>query len=131
MKAFQQRPDAHDRRKRLRIPAQWKLFLFQGADTHPLETTTRDISSEGFYCFIPVPLLPGQMLQYLLLMPTSGSSEPLLCLEGTAQIRRLENLKEGYGIGCQVQEYHILTLGPQELREEIERRRQKAASSLS
>jgi hypothetical protein len=117
MQASPSRQELHDRRRRPRIPARWKVYLSRESDAYRIETVTRDLSSEGFYCWIPEPILPGQTLSCMLMMPSLGSFGEQICLKGKIQVMRLENVKEGYGIGCQIQEYNIVTIQAGQIQE--------------
>jgi hypothetical protein len=46
----------------------------------------------------------------MLMMPSLGSFGEQICLKGKIQVMRLENVKDGYGIGCQIQEYNVVTI---------------------
>jgi len=106
MRASQEQ-EFRDRRRRPRIPARWTVYLSRESDSHPLETFTRDLSSEGFYCYVPEPMLPGQRMECTLMLPNHGNLDDGLCLRGSVQVVRLENSGQGFGIGCQILEYNI------------------------
>jgi hypothetical protein len=96
------------------MPARWTVYLSRESDTHPLETVTRDLSSEGFYCYVPEPVLPGELLDCALMIPSHSKTEDLLCLKGQVQVVRLESIGHGYGIGCQLRNYSIVPLNTQQ-----------------
>ena len=55
-----------ERRKRMRIRLHWRVDLLAVRDSHGIESVTRDLSTCGFYCLSPVPLVPGERIRYKL-----------------------------------------------------------------
>jgi len=110
MTASQERWDFQDRRKRPRMPARWTVYVSRESDSYPLETMTKDLSSEGFYCYTPERIPPGELLECTLMIPTHSKTEGPLCLKGHVKVVRLESVGHGYGMGCQFRDYGIVTL---------------------
>lgn len=110
MSASQEHWTLHDRRRRPRIPAHWPVYLVRESDSHPLETVTKDLSSEGFSCYVPEPVPPGQFLECALIIPSHAKSADHLCLKGRVQVIRLETVGDLYEIGCRLHDYSIGTL---------------------
>src|SRR5690349_18741009 len=51
-----------DRRQRRRTPVRWPLTLWRDG-TDAVETVTANLSSSGFYCLSPMPLMPGDLVR--------------------------------------------------------------------
>jgi hypothetical protein len=106
-------PEA-DRRRRVRLPLSWKIYLLRASDTHPLETRTRNLSSEGFYCLVPEPFVVSECVRCTIFVPVMESvtdvehDRDFLMLECGATVLRIENLGlKSYGIGCRIDNYRI------------------------
>jgi hypothetical protein len=102
-----------ERRKRerlyLRLPV---LFLREEADG-PLQTETRNISNNGFYCITPHPFAPGEKLRCLIGVPTRSSEKrelkDRLYLEAEVDVVRIVvNNGDGFGVGCRISDYRVL-----------------------
>jgi hypothetical protein len=100
-----------DRRRRVRLKLSWTVYVWTDRHTKPIEGRTRDVSSEGFYCFVSAPIQAGEDVAYTIMMPTfnaDGGSE-FICLEGHGKVVRLESLPAGtYGIACHIRDYNVL-----------------------
>ena len=100
-----------ERRKRSRAKVNWpvRFLLPGGIDT--LETVTQDLSSQGFYCLMKVPLAAGERVTCILALPGHFPAGPeWMLLECKAQIVRVETLDESefYGVGCRIEDYRFL-----------------------
>ena len=115
MRTGEAQRDCIERRKRPRISVHWTVYLFRDAGSHPLESTTTNLSSSGFHCCVPEPIPPGERMECAIVIPNHCSQDNVLCLQGNVQVVRLENTGSGYSIGCQILEYSIITLSAQEL----------------
>lgn len=117
MSADQVRREFRERRKHPRMPVHWTVYLYGKSDTHPVESVTVNLSSDGFFCCVPNPIQIGELLECTLIIPSHGSPDPndLLSLRGIAQVVRLESVGSGYGIGCQIREYNIATISVQRI----------------
>lgn len=67
---------------------------------------------EGFYCYAEQRFLPGDCLQFIMLLPPT-TKNPLtiggLCLHGTVQVARFTLTADArYGIGCHLTSYRVL-----------------------
>ena len=102
-----------DRRKRKRVPVHWpvRLFRLQGQS---VESTTENLSSGGLYCITPVPFKPDEHLQCEITLPgeSFGSSGLFLRLQCRIKVRRVERLLSGFGVGCEIEDYALLTESP-------------------
>src|SRR4051794_37975293 len=60
-----------DRRKRARTRLHWPVLMFRHKHgSNAVESTTRDLSSGGFYCLTDVPLTEGEDLVCSIKVPT-------------------------------------------------------------
>jgi len=97
-----------ERRKRVRFRVHWPLLLRkEGQDTE--ETTTQDLSSEGFYCLSKQTFTVGETVSCALQIPTNdhgGKNSYLVC---RVLIVRVEERASGgeYGIACRTQDYRF------------------------
>ena len=114
MSASQERWEFIERRKRTRIPVHWTVYLTRETDSHPLETVTVNLSSEGFYCRVPAPIIPGEHMDCMLLIP-NHCRDYVLCLQGKAEVMRLETKGPDFYIGCRIHNYNIVTLSPHQI----------------
>jgi PilZ domain-containing protein len=100
-----------ERRKRPRANLSWTVQLFRPGDPQPILGQTRNISSEGLYCVIAQPFVVGEVVAYMLLVPTfdAGHQENLIRLAGRLKVLRLEPLTGGlYGLAGQVRDYNVV-----------------------
>jgi PilZ domain-containing protein len=99
-----------DRRKRKRVPLHWPVRLFRH-EGQAVESTTENLSSEGFYCISNEPFKPGERLQCVMAIPggSVGSSEAFVLLQGHVTVTRVERLQGGVGLGCHIEDYALLS----------------------
>jgi hypothetical protein len=110
--AHDPRRTAVDRRKRARTRLHWPVLMFRhrhGADA--VESTTRDLSSGGFYCLTEVPLTEGEDLVCSIKVPTHDpQGKHLECaLECKVRVVRVVPGAAGdlFGIGCRIETYRF------------------------
>jgi hypothetical protein len=100
-----------ERRKRARTKVHWALLLFQDHAGEAVETVTRDLSSNGFYCLSRIPFVCGEVLVCSLQIPTYEplNNEKTLTLECRARVVRSEpGAGDGLcGIACQIEDYRF------------------------
>ena len=103
-----------NRRKRRRVPVHWPVRLFRQPGKPPVETTTENLSSEGLYCITKEAFKPGERLQCEIIIPgeSLGPSEPFLRLQCHVTVRRVEHLQRGFGLGCHIEDYALLSGSP-------------------
>ena len=104
-----------DRRKRTRFPLHWTVRLFRQPGRASVESITKNLSSEGFYCITSEPFKPGERLQCIIVIPGGGNFglESSVTLECHVTVRRMEQLASGFGLGCYIEDYSLVTdLGP-------------------
>ena len=101
-----------ERRRRVRSQVHWQVCLFGEAAGRTVQTTTENLSSSGFHCFSPVPLVAGEVLICLLSVP---SHQPLnngrsLRLECKVRVVRVESADDRHfhGIACQIEDYRFI-----------------------
>ena len=79
-----------------------------------MESRTRNVSSEGFYCLCPELLVPGEELECVILIPAEDPKfrEDALGLQCRARVVRVEKSdREGlFGIGCRMEDYRAVPL---------------------
>jgi hypothetical protein len=100
-----------ERRKRTRIGVHWPLILTRDHAAESIETVTEDLSSDGFYCFSPKPLLPGEVIFCTLKAPTHDpkADRHTIVLECKAVALRAEATVDGlFGIACRIEDYHLI-----------------------
>ena len=99
-----------DRRKRKRVAVHWPVRLFRtGRPSVP--STTENLTSEGLYCIIQEPFKPGERLQCEIVIPAGsfGSAESFIRLQCHVTVRRVEHLRRGFGLGCHIEDYTLLS----------------------
>jgi len=99
-----------DRRKRPRILVHWPLLLTVEGGSEAIETQTQNLSSGGFYCFSPKPLMPGEALVCTLKAPAYDpkSDQRTIALECSAVVLRAEARPDGlFGLACRIEDYHL------------------------
>jgi hypothetical protein len=104
-----------DRRRRPRLLLTWTIYLTSSSDPHRIEGRTKDLSSDGFYCFAPERFAVGTDVSYNLVVPggVAAVQKNLIVLEGHAEVVRVEPAAAGvYGIACRVRDYKVLPANP-------------------
>jgi len=103
-----------ERRRRARTQVHWPLMLLRDHGSDAIETSTQNLSSNGFYCFTPEPLKPGESLLCTLRLPAHDpkGEERSLSLECTVMVVRAEAAADGhFGIACRIEDYHLVRSG--------------------
>ena len=98
---------AGDRRKRVRVPVHWPVRLFGGVGRPAVETATENLSSEGFFCISNQRFEAGERLECEIVLPAEslGTPKTSLKLQCCVIVRRVEHRRDGFGVGCQIEEY--------------------------
>jgi hypothetical protein len=103
-----------ERRKRARTNVHWAILLFQDQSSEAVETVTRDLSSNGFYCLSRIPFRCGEVLTCCMQVPTHEpfNNAGTLALECRARVvRRDPGKADGLcGIACQIEDYQFATV---------------------
>jgi PilZ domain len=100
-----------DRRKRRRVSLHWPVRLLRQRGMPPVESITENLSSEGLYCITKEQFKQGQRLQCEIVIPgeSFGSPEPYLRLQCHVTVRRVEHIHGGFGLGCHIEDYSLVT----------------------
>ncbi len=72
---------------------------------------TQNLSSTGFYCLSPSPLMPGDYVVCTLKLPAHDpkGEERILALECRVRIMRAEAATDGlFGIACRIEDYRLI-----------------------
>lgn len=101
-----------DRRRQPRIDLALPVVLFRSKDGIRVETHTKDLSSDSFYCVLDRPFSPGEQLDCEIEIPGDdrGSiQEPGLCLECQVRVVRVvtAGTQKGFGIAFQLEDYSV------------------------
>ncbi len=101
-----------ERRRTSRAALNWTIYITCGGLKHPLRTKTRDISSDGFYCFLNKPLKPGERIECDIVMPTHDMRDTadVAHLHCRARVVRIEQTEEEgeFGVACRIEDYAIV-----------------------
>jgi hypothetical protein len=102
-----------ERRGVERLPLRLPVLLLRPDAGTPISGETANINHEGFYCITSDPLSPGDRVACLIALPVQPSSsahgDPLY-IEGQVEVIRLvEDNDAGFGIGCRIFQYHVIT----------------------
>jgi hypothetical protein len=101
-----------ERRRNPRAPLHWTLYLTCTGSSHPLRTTTRNISKDGFYCVLHQPVIPGERIECDIVVPTHRSQNPddVVYLRCRAQAVRVEKLGASaeFGVACRIEDYCVI-----------------------
>jgi len=99
-----------ERRRWVRTRLHWHVQFFGLGETGNVETTTQNLSSQGFYCISPVPSVPGERFICTLKVPAHqpDSADRLLSMECQVRILRVDPAEGSYGFACQIEEYQFL-----------------------
>ena len=109
--------DSQERRRNRRAPLSWLIYLKGESFAQPILTRTKDISSEGFYCFLKQPVRPGEHIDCDIVVPTHSTrdSSDAVYLSCRARAIRVEEVAGGqeFGVACRIEEYRVIsTEGP-------------------
>lgn len=102
---------AGERRRRPRAVVSWGVQLHYASAPLRVEGRTSNVSSEGLYCVIHVPFKVGELIDYVLAIPTVDAEHriDLLRFHGQAEVLRVEAVDgDLYGIACRVCDYKVI-----------------------
>jgi hypothetical protein len=104
-------PLIEERRKRKRIPLHWPIRLFRQSSTPSVESTTENLTSNGFYCVSSEPFQLGEWVECIIAIPADslGYSNAPVCLQCRSRVMRVENQTAGFGLGCYIESYDLLS----------------------
>ena len=100
-----------ERRKRKRIALHWPVRLFRDPATPSVESTTENLTSNGFYCISKEPFELGERLECIIAIPAGsfGYNESPIRLQCRVRVARVEGQQDGFGVGCYIEDYDLLT----------------------
>jgi hypothetical protein len=101
-----------ERRKRVRTRLHWPVLLFRDRPgTDAIESVTRDLNSNGFFCMSQVQLVEGEKLVCSLKIPTHDPHGKHLerTLECRVRVMRVVPQEAGdyFGVACRIEDYHL------------------------
>jgi hypothetical protein len=99
-----------ERRKRKRIALHWPVYLFRDQSAQSVESTTENLTSNGFYCVSKELFQPGEQLKCVISIPAGafGYSEAPVRLQCRVKVMRVEDQSENFGLGCYIEDYELL-----------------------
>jgi hypothetical protein len=110
---------AVERRRRPRAALNWPILITRGSSPHPMETTTINVSSEGFYCLLPEAVTAGERVECTIRIPAPNPdrSDAALRLQCRAQVLRVENygVPGIFGVACRIEDYTVARLTPEHM----------------
>ena len=100
-----------DRRNRRRIALHWPVLLFRQTGGKSVQSMTENISSEGLYCVTEGLFKTGEHLRCEIVLPAQGLGygESFIRLQCNITVKRVEYHQRGYGLGCHIEDYALLT----------------------
>ncbi len=100
-----------ERRKRKRIALHWPIRLFRDPTAPLVESTTENLTSNGFYCVSKEPFQLGERLECIIAIPAGsfGYNESPIRLQCRVRVARVEDQSDGFGLGCYIEDYDLLT----------------------
>jgi hypothetical protein len=108
-----------ERRKRPRAALHCALLITRSAHGQPLETTTVNVSSEGFYCLLSEAVTAGERVECTIRIPARSQdrSDVWLCLQCRAQVLRVDQygVPGMVGVAFHIEDYTIARLTPDRL----------------
>jgi hypothetical protein len=110
MRVFDAAAPSTDRRRRTRLKLSWAVLLRMRTGSQPIEGWTKDVSSDGFYCFAPEPLDIDVDASFTISVPVFDAERrrDMFRLDGKARVVRVEPLGNGlYGIACRIEDYRV------------------------
>lgn len=98
-----------ERRKRMRVRLKLPVRFHPGKDLAPIESTTCDISSEGFFCLTPRAFAPGESVACSISWPAhapDGFDKPFIIQCEVRVVRCEHDTSSGmFGTACHIEEY--------------------------
>ena len=101
-----------ERRRIPRAALHWTVYLLLPHSSHPFRSRTRDISRDGFYCFLKQPVVPGEHIECDIVVPTHNELNPadMVYLHCHAVVVRVEQTADehGFGMACRIEDYRVV-----------------------
>lgn len=100
-----------ERRKRTRIALHWPVYLYRDQGAPPVESTTENLTSNGFYCVCKERFQQGEQLECVIAIPEGafGYSAAPIRLQCRVKVMRVEKQMNDFGLGCSIEDYELLT----------------------
>ena len=101
----------HDRRRRPRVALCWTVYLLRDSSDRPIESRTKNISSEGFYCYVAEPLNAGDVICSIIHVPAAdpARSERTIALHCRCRVLRVEAVSAVmFGVACRIEDYIVV-----------------------
>jgi hypothetical protein len=100
-----------ERRKRKRVALRWPIRLFRDQNAASVESTTENLTSNGFYCVSKEPFQLGERLECIIAIPAGsfGYADSPICLQCRVRVMRVEDQHAGFGLGCYIEDYDLLS----------------------
>jgi hypothetical protein len=101
-----------ERRKRPRSQVHWPVCFFGGELNRIIETLTENLSSTGFRCFSPVPLIAGSLMICVIGVPSrqsfnNGRGGALECKVRVVRVEPAEE-PQSYSVACEIEDYRFI-----------------------
>jgi len=108
---------SRERRKRKRIALHWPVRLYRTSGSPSIDSTTENLSSNGFYCESTEPFQLGDQLHCIIAIPAGafGYSDTRVRLQCRVRVMRVESHRDRFGLGCCIEDYELLTNSGSEL----------------
>jgi len=107
-----QTPERIERRKRTRMQVHWSLYFEQSATAEVAETTTHNLSSDGFYCHTRTRFVPGEIRTCTLGVPTRHPDlgTRVRLVQCRVRVIWVDSIEETglWGVGFQLEDYKFL-----------------------
>ena len=102
--------DTQERRRRARMQVHWPVRFLRHDPAFSLETTTRDLSSEGFHFAAKAPFAAGESWVCTLSVPAHDpkNSDRILHVHCNVRIAWVHPEMDGTNlVGCQIEQYRF------------------------
>lgn len=98
-----------ERRKHARLPLSCTAYLMRSGAAELIETRTKNISVDGFYCFVSENLFVGEYIRCIVVVPAFNTEHPesMLSLHCSAKVVRVDWMGARSGIACHIEEYRV------------------------
>ncbi len=93
----------------------WKLVIFRATGENPIITRTANMSSRGFYCYVPRSFPIGAELNCALTVPGEAGSKPSTLRARARVVRSDPPSCSGFGLACVIEDYSFESTGSPEL----------------
>lgn len=100
------------KRERERIQVRWPVMLVPSDGATIVITATENLSSSGFYCFSQQAFMPGEEIEARIEIPlrSTGNQQKSFLICRVRVVRVEAALTQGYGLGCHIQAYNVLSV---------------------